>query len=92
MEEPAIRDQIADVRKQIEHLKLALPESTMDDRAFAAVRIELRSKHAELNALQTHLKRIRLVARAEASRIPRRNANSQQPLGRVVFKHARAAR
>ena len=92
MHESTIQAQIAAVRKQIELLKLALPASTMDDRAFAAVRIELRSKHAELNALETHLKRIRIVARAEASRAPRRNTKSQRPLGRLIFKHALAAR
>ena len=90
--EQTLQQQITTVRSRIEVLKLALPASTMDDRAFVAVGTELRSKSDELDVLKADLKRIRIEARAMASRFPRRDTKTRSILGRVLFRHASAAR
>ncbi len=87
-----LRGQIKHVRTRIQVLKLALPASTMDDRAFAAVGSELRSKTIELDALKADLKRVQIEARVEASqRHLRRHKANRSFLGKALFRIARAA-
>ena len=93
--EATLQGQITEVRSRIEVLKLALPGSIMDDRAFASVGTQLRSKSAELDALKADLKRIKIKARVEVSlipRLPRRNSKAQRSLGRAIFRRAAATR
>lgn len=92
MNEAALQGQIRAIRSRIEVLKLELPASTNDDRAFAAVGTELRSKSSELDGLKADLKRLQIEARVEASRFPQRNEKARSFLGRAFFRRADAAR